>query len=159
MPIGMILKFGIPLLILLAIGGLWKWGDGWKKEAVSERNFVTELVVATGVAANDPNSKIKVKITRKNVKDQILALGDSNKSLKIEIDHQNKEISKMVDEAIRLKKNRDVLRNLYKRAEAQRSAAIKEMAKSERFPSKAKDCQGLLEDAEKAMDAARRAGI
>lgn len=153
---GWIFKLLGPLVIIAIIGGLWYNRNSWKETAENETAFINEIIATTQVAVG---IKSKAKITRDNVKTQISNLGDSNKKLKNKIDSQNKTITEMTNEAIKLRASKKELQALYDKAKAQRAAATKLISKLENEPTKYKDGVMLIEDAERALDELRRNGV
>lgn len=111
------------------------------------------IVTAVRSASENP------KVTKKNAAEQILALGDSHKKLKIDLEKQNKTIKDMMAEALALKKDKAELQKLVDKAKAQRRSVIKELEKGISTPGQRDDCEALLKEANDALDLAIEAGL
>lgn len=120
------------------------------------KNLLAEIkTVVTAIQIASDNKKV----TWKSAAQQILALGDSNRSLKISIEKQNKSISDMMHESIQLKKDKKELEALVAKAQAQRAAAVKDLATRAKTPGSREDCKLLIKEAEEALDLAFELGI
>lgn len=147
------LKFGIPLLIILAIGGLGMWGDrGWTNYKKSEAEI--EAIVSVTRTASD-----NMKLERKDVKEQISSLGDSVRRLKFDINTQNKTIKQMAEEAIKNKAEAVELKKLADKAKAQRASAYLALEQMSLTPGNREDLESLCNDAEDALDRLYMAGV
>jgi hypothetical protein len=146
MPIGLILKFGIPAIVLIAIVWLWNDRNGWKDKANGYLAELNSIVVVVRTASGNP------EVTGDTVKEQISALGDSNRSLKISLDQQSLAVDEMAKEAIRLKAKNKELQEIANRARDQRSAAMNKLSEMTISPSEAQTCEELIDEANRALD-------
>lgn len=147
------LKLGIPLLALFAIAGLWTWGNGWKKDANEYLAEINAIVSVTKTSSGNNN------VTRKNVKEQISALGDSNRILKISIDNQNAAIDQLAREAVEARAKSEELQKIADRALAQRRSAMSRLEEMTVTPGTRGDCEQLLSEANRALDIVYEAGL
>lgn len=90
---------------------------------------------------------------------QIVALGESNRTLKVAITTQNTRIDEMAREAVQMRAAADQLTRIAERAEAQRRAALNRLSDMAATPGTRSDCMILLREAEDALDLVREAGL
>lgn len=90
---------------------------------------------------------------------QIIALGESNRRLKGEIDATNQTIDQMAADAVRLRAKSAELRAIADKAEAQRRAAYARLSDMAATPGTRNDCMTLLREAEDALNIVRGAGL
>lgn len=159
--------FGIPSIkdIGLLAGGIgtvlagtiawWCW-DGWNgaiEDLKDLQSKVNNIVVAVQVASD--NKTINVDTAA----GQIVLLGDSNRTMKVQIEEQNRRLDEMVEEAILLKKKNAELKMLADKARAQKEAALRELGDLAIAPAKKRDCETLVKEADRALNLLREAGL
>lgn len=150
---------GLAAMLVLLAGALgWAMRvdhlrAGWKAdyEALSAQSVV--VVEALGQAANNPD------LTWEGAAGQALALGESNRILRVSIDNQNRAIDDMAQEAVRLRAQADELQRIAERARAQRAAALAKLSDMAITPGTRSDCMVLLREAEAALDLVYEAGL
>lgn len=89
---------------------------------------------------------------------QIIAMGESNRALKGQIEVQNMRIDEMAAEAVRLKAHASELKRIADKAQAQRQAALKRLSDMAITPGTRQDCIQLLNEADAALNLVRSAG-
>lgn len=89
---------------------------------------------------------------------QIIAMGESNRALKGQIEVQNMRIDEMAAEAIRLKARASELKRIADKAQAQRQSALKRLSDMSITPGTRQDCVQLLNEADAALNLVRSAG-
>lgn len=90
---------------------------------------------------------------------QIIALGESNRALKIKMDAQSQAIDDMAREAVRLRAKAAELKRIADKAQAQRRAALERLSDMAITPGTRSDCLILLREAEAALDLVKEAGL
>lgn len=141
------------LAAALIIAAVFWWGDtGWSKFRKLDKQ-ADRVVVALRQASDNP------KADWETAPGQIVALGESNKSLKSEIEANNRAIDDMAREAVRLRARATELQQIAAKAEAQRRAAYARLSDMAITPGTRNDCMQLLREAEEALDLVREAGI
>ena len=90
---------------------------------------------------------------------QIRAMGAERRTLRFELDEQNRRIDEMAAEAVRLRAKAADLRRIADRAEAQRKAALERLSDMAITPGTRDDCLTLLREAETALDLVYEAGL
>jgi hypothetical protein len=139
--------FGVVgLATLLAMVGMFAWGMNWKAKATKYNGMLDVILVATQHASDNPELK------RKDISEQVSALGDSNRHLKAAITTQNKRIDEMAADAVRLKAEAEELQRIADKAKAQRRVALESLADMTITPGRRDDCELLLKEAENALD-------
>lgn len=108
--------------------------------------------IATNMLTAIKHASDNEDVTFKSAPDQILAIGDSNRVLKISLDQQNAKINEMAKEAIRLKADQKRLEEIANKAIAQRKTALEQLNKKAITPGKIQDCKLLVQEAEEALD-------
>lgn len=144
---------GLSIVLILALGGTWLWGHHWKGVAQDWAQQAGQVVLALRTASDNP------KADWKTAPGQIIALGESNRSLKVAIDDSNSRIDLMAEEAVRLRARADELQEIARKAEAQRRAAYAKLSDMAITPGTRDDCMQLLREAEAALDLVREAGL
>jgi hypothetical protein len=144
----------------LVIAALWFMAfyfktdrDHWKDIAGARGTLLDKIVQAVETASGND------KVTWENAPGQIVALGESNKRLKLSIETQNQRIDEMAAEAVRLKARASELKKIADKAEAQRQSALKRLSDMSIAPGTRSDCMTLLREAEEALDLVRGAGV
>lgn len=147
-------------VLLLIVIGLLGWAlrldhlrAGWKS------GHETLTAQAAGVLVALRSASDNSELTWAGAGGQALALGDSNRTLKVAIAEQNATIDDMAREAVRLRARADELKALADRARAQRAAALKELGNMAATPGTRDDCLTLLREAEDALDLIYEAGL
>lgn len=142
----------IGLITALALLGLYLWGSaGWKRfDALSSQ--AGTVLIALRSASDNPDLKWK------DAPGQAIALGESVKDMKAQTATQNQRINDMAAEAIRLRSEASVLREIVRKAKAQRRASVSRLSDLTISPGTREDCMTLLKEAEEALDLAREAG-
>lgn len=150
-------KFLAGGLVVLVIGialALHMRSDGkTREELAGYRKQAGAVVEALKIASNNP------KADWQTAPGQIIALGESNRTLKVEITDTNQRIDEMAEEAVRLRKRADELRAIAAKAEAQRRAAYVRLSDMAITPGERGDCMALLREAEEALNVVREAGL
>lgn len=90
---------------------------------------------------------------------QALALGESNRLLRVSISEQNARVNDMAREAVRLKAEAAELKRIADRAKAERRAALERLSDLSITPGTREDCLTLLREAEEALDLVYEAGL
>lgn len=90
---------------------------------------------------------------------QIVALGESNKALKLSVEVQNERIDALAADAVRMKAEAAEMKRIADRAEAQRQSALRRLSDMAITPGTRSDCMILLREAEAALDLVREAGV
>jgi hypothetical protein len=145
--------FGGIALVLLAFSALcwYKWGHH-KDVSAARGKLLDKIVLAVETASGND------KLTWRTATGQIMALGESNRRLKLSIEEQNLRIDEMAAEAVRLKAKATELKKIADKAEAQRAAALRKLSDMSLTPGSRDDCMQLLREAEEALDLVRSAG-
>jgi len=125
---------------------------GWKEKFETLHEEASTVLIALRAAADNP------KLEWKNAPGQIVALGESNKTLKGAIEDQNLRIDEMAREAVRLQARAAELKRIADRAQAQRQSALRKLSDMAITPGTREDCMTLLREAEEALDVVRGAG-
>lgn len=111
-----------------------------------------EVLIRTRDGAENP------KLTWELVPGQIVALGESNKRLKGEIETQNQTIAEWANEAAARKADAEEWRQIAAKAEAQRASALRTLGRAAVTPGARDDMMLLIQQAEEASDLARENG-
>lgn len=131
----------------------------FKEDAKLREDYATlsaqadNVLKATRTAANNP------ELEWAQTAGQIVALGESNNKLRVSLELQNERIDEMAAEAIRLRAQANELREIAEKAKVQRAAALKELSDLAASPGTRANCMALLEEAERALDIVREAGL
>ena len=120
-------------------------------EALTEQS--AEVVLALREASDNPT------LGWREATGQIVALGESNRTLRVSIEVQNRNIEDMARDAVRLEAEASELRDIAERAEAQRRSALARLSNMAATPGTRSDCMVLLGEAEAALDLVREAGL
>lgn len=134
---------------VLASGIAWWCWDGWDSTLADLSDLqakVTNIVTAVQISSDNKD------ITVDTAAGQIVLLGDSNKTLKVEIEKQNKKLDDMAAEAIRLKAKQKDLQEIADKARAQKEAALKKLSDLTIEPEIKRDCETLVKEADRALD-------
>lgn len=134
-------------LRLDSLRGEWKG----KFEALTEQ--AGTVLLATREASDNPELKWE------QAAGQIVALGESNRALKVAITQQNQAIDDMAREAVRLRAKAAELKAIADKAQAQRQVALTKLSDMAITPGTRSDCLVLLREAEDALDLVREAGL
>lgn len=146
---------GVAVAALLVFAVMSHFSSDQKTRDKLEKITVeaANVVEATRTASGNP------EVTWKTAAGQIIALGDSNRSLKSEIVVQNEAIDDLAREAIRLRKKAADLQLIADKAKAQRRVALLALSDMALTPGTREDCLTLLREAEDALDLVRGAGV
>lgn len=90
---------------------------------------------------------------------EVLALGESNKSLKTEIKDTNARLDDLARQAIAAKAEGAQLRVIADKAVAQRRAAYRRLSDKRAAPAVQRDCETLAREANAALDILREQGF
>ncbi len=104
------------------------------------------VVVAVNRALPDADNDIDYvqRVTWDNAAEQIDQIGSARRSIRIELNNNNKRIDKMARELVAAKADRDRLRAIYKQAQAMRDAAAEKLSDMHLTPEEEANC--LLAD-------------
>ena len=125
--------------------------DGWRARFLGLQKQAATVLIALDHASGDKGDWATAP-------GRIVALGESNRSLKAGIETQNRTIADMAREAVRLKARAAELKAIADKAEAQRRAALTRLSDMSITPGTRSDCMILLREAEEAIDLVREAG-
>jgi hypothetical protein len=142
------------LAVLALVGTVWAHlaADQRTRNALAAlQGKAADIVLATQAASG--NDAVTLDI----VPGQILALGESNRALKQSVEVQNRAISDMAREAVRLRAKASEMQIIADKAKAQRAAALKRLSDLSITPGTRADCMILLREANEALDLAHGA--
>lgn len=91
-------------------------------------------------------------VTWKTTPGQIVALGESVRSLKSAVQTQNRAIDQLAAEAVAAKAKAAELKVIADKAQAQRASALRRLSDLSLTPGTRDDCMVLLAEAEQALD-------
>lgn len=143
----------IAALLVLAVKLHFAKDDRIEAERDSLFKWRSEAVEAVAEASDNRDT------TNETAIGQIRAIGDSNRSLRAELDNQSQAIDDMAREAVRLRKKADEMKVIAAKAQAQRQAALRQLSDMSITPGTRDDCLALLKEANEALDIAREAGL
>ena len=104
------------------------------------------VLFATREAADNPD------LSWQDTAGQIVAMGESNRSLKGEIAATNLRIDEMARQAVAAKAHAAEMVKIAAKAKAQRAAALRQLSDMAATPGTRDDCLALLQEAEEALD-------
>lgn len=145
--------------IAVILSALIAWGlrvDSLRakyKDALAIMAAQAQVVVIKLREASDNSS-----VTWETAPGQIVALGNSNRTLKGEIVAQNATIAQWAREAADRKAEADEWRRIAAKAEAQRASALRTLGGMAVTPGTRDDCMTLIHEAEEALNLARENG-
>lgn len=134
---------------VLASGLAWWCWNGWESALTDLSELqakVSNLVTAVQVASDNKD------VTIDTAAGQIVLLGDSNKTLKFEIQKQNQRLDDMAAEAVKLKSKAKELQIIADKARSQKAAALKKLSDLTIDPEIKRDCETLVREADRALD-------
>lgn len=140
------------LLLALAVWGHLKGDARVRAERDDLKATVETSVEATKEASGNPD------VTAETMAGQIRALGESNRTLKIEIDNTNRALDDMAREAKQAKAKAAELQRIVDRAIAQRDSALRELSDMALTPGTRDDLLTLVQEANDALDILRESG-
>lgn len=145
---------------VLPMAGLLAWGMRVDHLRAGYKSALEELTqeAATVVLAIRQASENE-EVTWQTASGQVIAMGESNRSLKAAVARQNQTIDDMAKEAVRLKAKAADLKKIADRAEAQRQSALRRLSDMSITPGTREDCMVLLKEAEEALNLVREAGL
>lgn len=118
----------------------------WKGRFDQLTEQAGQVLFATRQAADNP------KLQWQDTAGQIVALGESNRSLKGEIAATNLRIDEMARQAVAAKAHAAEMVKIANKAKAQRAAALRQLSDMAATPGTRSDCLALLAEAEEALD-------
>ncbi len=139
-------------LALFAAVCFHKW-DTWKSKAEAWQAQANTVVVALQTASGNPDA------TWGTAANQILALGDDKRQWQATSERQSRAVEDMLNSTRALKARSDELKLIVAEAKAKRAAAISKLNDIATTPAEKADCEGLLKEANDALDEAYRAGL
>jgi len=90
---------------------------------------------------------------------QVIALGESNGRLRVALELQNTRLDQMAEDAIRLRAEASELRKIADKAKLQRAVALKKLSDMAATPGTRENCMVLLDEANRALDLVKEAGL
>jgi len=145
---------GIALLLVVAFVALHIRADNRLRDAHETLQGEAGVVLeATRQAADNPD------LEWAQAPGQIVALGESRRTLLVSVDRQNQRINELAADAVAARAEAAELQRLADRAQAQRRAALDMLSDMSATPGTRGDCMQLLAEAEEALDLVRGAGL
>lgn len=124
------------------------------REALAALRDEAETVVLAVQAASGNDD-----VEWHTVPGQVIAMGESNRAMKIKLTAQSQAIDEMAREAVRLKAKAAELKRIADKAQAQRKAALERLSDMAITPGTRSDMVVLLREAEAALDTVAEAGL
>lgn len=149
-------SFGLAIALVAALGTtVYFRSDAkkWHGAATILAEKLNRVVVAIQLAADNPD------VDPDTAPGQVYLMGESIRSLKDSVAAQNKSITEMAEEAVRLRAKNEELTALAEKAKAQRARALKDLGDMTITPGHREDCETLVKEADDALDTLRRATV
>jgi hypothetical protein len=141
------------LAVIFAVSQHFSRDDEMRDKITRYEQWGGQVIVATREASGNED------MGAKQVVGQIVALGNSNRSLKVALDNQTEAVNKLAQEAVRLRAEASELRKIADRAKAQRQAALDRLSDLSITPGTREDCLTLLSEANEALDLIYSSGV
>lgn len=143
------------IALLAIIAAIWAH---FAKDARTERKLAVMTEWAGVVILRTREASDNSKVTSETTPGQIVALGESNKRLKGAIAEQTAAVDAWAREAADRKAEAAEWRAIADKAEAQRASVLRRLGNAAATPGTRADCMKLLQEAEDALDLARKEG-